>query len=126
LMFLKRWFSKGMAGWTDWLHEKSGLSARFKTEGSGKQTTHLIRQMVQPDRPEILADIAEKRKEASLGNKPRDLQHGRLIGTIPMIDYYRMQKTHPDLFCGDREIMRAATIKFMNGPEGALFRIQKA
>jgi hypothetical protein len=115
-----------MAVWTPWIHEESGLSARFKTEGGGGDSTNLVKQMVQPDRPQILKEIAEERKQASLGNKPKDLAHGRYIGSIPMIDYMRMQRTHPDMFSPDRDIARAATIKFMNSTEAEMFRVQKA
>jgi hypothetical protein len=113
-----------VSGWTPYVTE-GPLAARFKTEHGGKRTT-LVKETSQPERDLILSDVAEMRKEASLGNKPKDLQHGRFLGQIPILDFLNLQKSHPDLFSPDREIARKATIKFWNSSEAELFRVQRA
>ena len=45
---------------------------------------------------------------------------------IPIVDFLRIQKTHPDLFSPDREMARKATIKFFNSTEGKPYRVQRA
>jgi hypothetical protein len=113
-----------MAGWTPLVHE-GPLAARFKTEHGGKRTT-LVKETTQPERDLILGSIAEERKAASLGDGPKDLQHGRYLGSIPLLDFMNLQESHPDLFSPDAEIARKATIKFWNSSEAELFRVQRA
>ncbi len=115
-----------MAGKTPWINEGE-LRVRYWDQPTGsKLTTQLVKETNQPTRNAVMADTAYERKEASLGNKPRDLSFGRFVGRMPIIDFLRIQKSHPDLFCSDAEIARKATIKFFNSIEGKPYRIQRA
>ncbi len=112
--------------WSDWVQE-GPLRARFRMDATGSKTTHrLVKEVNQPDRNLIMADTANLRKEAELGNGPRDLSFGRLVGRIPIVDFIRIQENHPDLFSPDGEAARKATIKFFNSSDGAKYRIKRA
>ena len=100
----------------NWFNEGS-IASRTLLE-DGKAIVH----QYQADRDLIM----ESNKLRSIGDKPRDLSFGRYLGSIPLIDVLKLQKTHPDLFSPDAEIARAATIKFFNSSEGRGFRVQKA
>ena len=113
-------------GATPWVDSGSGLRARFAVDPTGsKRTTTLVKETNQPDRNIIMRHVAEKRKEADAGGV-KDMSFGRYVGEIPLIDFLRIQKTHPDLFSPDVEIARKATIKFFNSTEGAPYRVKKA
>ena len=72
-----------------------------------------------------MRNTALMRDEAE-GTKMGDMSFGRLVGRIPIVDFLRLEKTHPDLFSPDVETARKATIKFFNSSEGAQYRIRKA
>ncbi len=114
-----------MGGWTPYI-EEGPLRARFKTEPGGSRTTTLVRELSQPGRDAILEQNKLAAIEASTGNGPRDLAHGRYLGSIPILDFLNLQKSHPDLFSPDRDIARKATIKFWNSSEGEPYRVQRA
>ncbi len=115
-----------MPGKTPWLNE-GPIRVRWWDQPTGsKLYTELVKETNQPDRNIIMADTAQKRKDASLGDKPRDLSFGRFVGRLPIVDFLRIQKSHPDLFSPDADIARKATIKFFNSTEGAPYRVQRA
>ena len=112
-------------GWTPYI-EEGPLRARFKTEPGGSRTTTLVRELSQPGRDAILEQNKLAAIEASTGNKPRALSHGRYLGSIPILDFLKLQKSHPDLFHPDPAVKRAATIKWFNSTEGRPYRVQRA
>ena len=115
-----------MAGKTPWITE-GDLRVRYWDQPTGsKHTTQLVKHTNQPTRDLVMADTAFERKEAELGNKPRDLSFGRLVGRIPIIDALRLQKENPDLFSPDMQIAKQATVDWVNSTEGKPFRIQRA
>jgi hypothetical protein len=110
-------------GATDWITE-GALRTRFHQQPTGsKRSVELVRELNQPDRDLICSTNVEK---AKADKKPRDLSFGRFLGSIPLVDYYRLQKTHPEIFASDPEIARPALIKFWNSSEAAPFKVQKA
>lgn len=110
----------------DWVREGE-LAARYWMQPTGsKRTAQLVKQIVQPSRPAILADIKQKRIDADAGNRPKELSFGRYLGSIPTVDIIRLQKEQPEIFSGDAEIARKALIKFWNSPDAELFRVQRA
>ncbi len=113
-------------GWTAPITE-GPLQVRFKTEtGDSKGHTLLVRELSQPGRDEVLEFNKLAAIEASTGNKPRDLSFGRYLGSIPVLDFLNIQKSHPDLFSSDPGIARPALIKFWNSTEGRPYRVQRA
>lgn len=116
-------------GWSDWVPAGTGdLRVRYRVQPTGnKNETQLVKEVNQHSRDAIMADTAKLRDDAeSHQGKPRDMSFGRFVGRIPMVDFLRLQKSHPDLFSPDAEIARKATIKFMNSAEGRQYRVQKA
>ncbi len=112
-------------GATPWINE-GPLRVRYSEDPTGsKDTTRLVKETNQVDRNLIMADTAEARKSAEAG-EVKDLGFGRLVGRIPLIDFLRIQKSHPDLFSPDVETARKATIKFINSADGRQYRIKKA
>ena len=110
-----------MADKTPWIND-GPLRVRYWDQPTGsKLTTQLVKQTDQPDRDIIMANTAEMRKEA-----PGNMSFGRLVGRLPIIDFIKLQKSHPDLFSPDIQIAKAATVKFFNSTEGAPFRVQRA
>ena len=113
-------------GKTPWIVE-GDLRVRYWDQPTGsKHTTQLVKETNQPDRNIIMRNTRTMRDAASLGEKPKDLSFGRFVGRIPIVDFLRIQKSHPDLFSPDVEIARKATIKFFNSTEGAPYRVQRA
>ena len=100
-----------------WHGGEGNLFRRSRMDHDGR----LLIDTHQPDRDEIMADTAERRKDGG----GRDLSFGRLVGRIPTMDYYQLQKTHPQLFNGDAEQQQKAWVKFING-EGREYMLKKA
>lgn len=116
-------------GYTPWVDAGTGaLRARFRMDPTGsKHVARLVKETNQPDRNVIMQNTAEMRKAAETeSSKLGDMSFGRLIARIPIVDFYRIQQTHPDLFAGDPETVRKAVIRFFNSPEGAPYRVRKA
>ncbi|MEE9366414.1 MAG: hypothetical protein V3W44_06990 [Dehalococcoidales bacterium] len=106
---------------TPWVDE-GPLRARFWDQSTGsKLGTELVREVNQPDRDKIMANTQEMAKEGT-----PDLSFGRLVARIPIVDFYRLQKSHPDLFNPDADIARPAVVKFFNSTEGKAYRVNKA
>ena len=110
----------------EWVQE-GPLAVSFHEQPTGsKNTTELVKTVIQPDRNRIMLDTQIMRDEASLGGAPKDLSFGRLVGRLPLVDALRLKKEQPDLFSPDMAIAKAATIKFFNSSEGKPYRIQRA
>ena len=110
-----------MSDKTPWLNE-GPLRTRFWDQSTGsKGSTQLVKEVQQPDRDIIMANTAELAKDGS-----PDLGFGRLVGRIPIVDFIRLQETHPDLFNPDADIARPAVVKFFNSTEGKQYRVNKA
>lgn len=108
---------------SDWITE-GPLRQRYHLQPTGsKRSVQLVRELNQPDRNLICATNQEL---AKADTKPRSLSFGRFLGSIPMVDYYLLQKSHPDIFSPDPEIARPALVKFWNSTEAQPFRVQRA
>ena len=115
--------SKGNTPWV----EEGPLRTRFRLDPSGsKNSVSLVKETNQADRNIIMANTAEMRKEIDGNKKAGDLGFGRLVGRIPIVDFIRIQKSHPDLFSPDPEVARRATVRFFNSTEGAPYRVRRA
>jgi len=115
-----------MGDWSEAAADPNGLAVRFKTETTGsKGTVKLVKETFQPDRNLIMEGNKSLQRAAEDG-MIKDMSFGRWVGRIPTLDFINLQEKYPDLFSNDIELARKATIKFMNSPEAAGYRIQKA
>ena len=115
-------------GWSNLVDDRtgSGLMARFRMQPTGsKREAQIVREIIQPDRNIVMSQIREEEKAAHSG-QIKDLSFGRYVGSIPMVDILKLQKSHPDVFSPDSDTARKATIKFMNSSEGRQYRVQRA
>ena len=101
--------------------EQDGFAVRY-TEEQGQ----LVKKSRQINREAILEQNKRDANNVTQGIRPRDLSFGRYLGSVPMQDILRWQKSHPELFSPDQEIARKALIKFWNSSEGRPYRVQRA
>lgn len=108
---------------TDWVTE-GPLRQRYHLQPTGsKRSVQLVKELNQPDRDLI---CHRNQELAKMDSSPRDLDFGRFLGSIPFVDFIRLQNETPEIFSPDPDIARPALIKFWNSPEAAPFRVQRA
>lgn len=78
--------------------------------------------MYQPDRKVILE------RNQRLRNTPgavKDLSFGRFLASIPLEDYYRLQREHPELRSGDAKVRSQKMLALLRDPENRKFLVQE-
>jgi hypothetical protein len=79
----------------------------------------VYRELTQPGEDKILAENAELRK-----TPPRDMEHGRWVGQIPLNHWEMLCRKYPDLLSPDSKTVERAIFKVLMSPEGAIYRVR--